>query len=269
MTIGQSSVLDDMDDEQWQGLIRAFDCAKDFRVVGEFATEIMHALRPADDSEEHDTRKSNLQRDRFKYRRDQLLITVQFTSTSEIQNILIWCWAIFERYIHIAFGAPKGEDVVRRMTTMVAPTKFQLEESKKPKPRYVLELRTIRRMIQKADNMDQRLTAVLGIRWTQSTSRNSFPARTLKETVSSAGPWCGNVATATATATDTVSTSTPRAATPVSTDTQVQKGRPQLVARCQQKPTALKRHHVIICTRGNFDSLGYERQCEGGLGGRG
>jgi len=37
---------DDMDDEQWLRLIRAFDGAKDFRVAGD-ATDIFHALRLA------------------------------------------------------------------------------------------------------------------------------------------------------------------------------------------------------------------------------
>ena len=43
-------------------------------------------------------------------------------------------------------------------------TKFQLEESKKPNPRYVLELHTIRGMIQEADNMDKGLRTVLGFK---------------------------------------------------------------------------------------------------------
>ncbi|KAH8981615.1 hypothetical protein EDB86DRAFT_2975264 [Lactarius hatsudake] len=60
-----------------------------------------------------------------------------------------------ERYIHIAFAALRKEDVVRRMFNMMASTKCQLEECKKPNPRYVLELHTIRGMIQEADNMDK------------------------------------------------------------------------------------------------------------------
>jgi len=46
----------------------------------------------------------------------------------------------------------------------MACTKFQLEESKKPSPRYALELRTIRGMIQEADNMDKGLRTVLGLK---------------------------------------------------------------------------------------------------------
>ena len=46
----------------------------------------------------------------------------------------------------------------------MASTKVQLEELKKPDPRYVLELHTIRGMIQEADCMDKGLRAVLGIR---------------------------------------------------------------------------------------------------------
>ena len=46
----------------------------------------------------------------------------------------------------------------------MASTKFQLEESKKPNPRYVLELHTIRGMIQEADNMDKGLRTVLGFK---------------------------------------------------------------------------------------------------------
>ncbi|KAF8274769.1 hypothetical protein EI94DRAFT_1695884 [Lactarius quietus] len=60
-----------------------------------------------------------------------------------------------ERYMHIAFAALRKEDVVRRMFAMMASTKFQLEECKKPNPRYVLELHTIRGMKQEAENMDR------------------------------------------------------------------------------------------------------------------
>ncbi|KAH9028509.1 hypothetical protein EDB84DRAFT_1563086 [Lactarius hengduanensis] len=222
MTIGPSSVPDDVDDDQWQGLIRVFDRAKDFRVVGEFATEIMHAFSA---DEEHETALPSLRNlhvqpmhmhgplkdfvESFVTRRRLSSHPVQINSpyigrpTAEevesakrqvqvqkrsafnrfkrvvgrppipdsaiheyIRNLeyldIVLC--NIERYIHIAFGALKDEDVVRRMFTMMAPTKFQLEESKKPKPRYVLEPRAIRGMIQEADNMDQRLMAVLGVR---------------------------------------------------------------------------------------------------------
>jgi hypothetical protein len=43
----------------------------------------------------------------------------------------------------------------------MASAKCQLEELKRPNPRYVLELHTIRGMIQEADNMDKGLKAVL------------------------------------------------------------------------------------------------------------
>jgi hypothetical protein len=43
----------------------------------------------------------------------------------------------------------------------MASVKFQLEELKKPNPRIVLELHTIRGMIQEADNMDKGLKAVI------------------------------------------------------------------------------------------------------------
>ena len=43
----------------------------------------------------------------------------------------------------------------------MASVKIQIEELKKPNPRYVLELHTIRGMIQEADNMDKGLKAVL------------------------------------------------------------------------------------------------------------
>jgi hypothetical protein len=46
----------------------------------------------------------------------------------------------------------------------MASAKFQLDESKKPNPRYVLELHTIRGMIQEADNMDKGLRTVLGFK---------------------------------------------------------------------------------------------------------
>ncbi|KAH9057894.1 hypothetical protein EDB87DRAFT_915041 [Lactarius vividus] len=223
MTIGPSSVPDDMDDEQWQGHIRVFDGAKDFRVVGKFATEIMHALRPAD--REHNTILPSLRNlhvqpmymhgplkdsiESFVIRRRLSSHPVQIKSPSigrpmaeEVESakrqVQVQKRSAFDRfrgvvggppvpnnanheyirnleyldmglgnikrYIHIAFGALKDEDV-RKMFTMMAPTKFQLEESKKPKPRYVLDLRTIRGMIQEADHMYQRLTAAaLGVR---------------------------------------------------------------------------------------------------------
>jgi hypothetical protein len=46
----------------------------------------------------------------------------------------------------------------------MASTKFQLEESKKPNPRYVLDLHSIRGMIQEADDMDKDLRAVLSLK---------------------------------------------------------------------------------------------------------
>jgi hypothetical protein len=50
-TEGPSTVSDDMDDEQWLRLIRAFGGAKDLRVASELATDLSRALRLAD--EEH------------------------------------------------------------------------------------------------------------------------------------------------------------------------------------------------------------------------
>jgi hypothetical protein len=46
----------------------------------------------------------------------------------------------------------------------MASARAQLEELTKPNPRYVLELHTIRGMIQEADNIDKSLRTVLGIR---------------------------------------------------------------------------------------------------------
>ena len=46
----------------------------------------------------------------------------------------------------------------------MASTKFQLEESKKPNPRYLLEYHTIRGMVQEADNMDKGLRSILGFK---------------------------------------------------------------------------------------------------------
>ncbi|KAI0249895.1 hypothetical protein BJV78DRAFT_1224130 [Lactifluus subvellereus] len=83
-----------------------------------------------------------------------------------------------EQYIHIAYATLKKDDVVRRMFTMMASTKVQLEEMHKPNPRYILELHTIRGMIQEADNMDKGLKTVLGFGTRQSTvaSGNGPPA---------------------------------------------------------------------------------------------
>lgn len=44
-----SSGQDDMDGEQWLKIIRTFRDAKDFRVAGELATDILRALGPADE----------------------------------------------------------------------------------------------------------------------------------------------------------------------------------------------------------------------------
>lgn len=46
----------------------------------------------------------------------------------------------------------------------MASARAQLEELKKPNPRYVLELHSIRSMIKEADNMDKGLKIVLGTR---------------------------------------------------------------------------------------------------------
>jgi len=66
-----------------------------------------------------------------------------------------------EKYIHFAFAVLKKEEIVERMFTMMASVKIQMEELKKPNPRYVLELHAIRGMIQEVDNMDKGLKAVL------------------------------------------------------------------------------------------------------------
>jgi hypothetical protein len=47
-TTEPSSVQDDVGGEQWLGLIRAFGCAKYFRVTGEHVTDILCALRSED-----------------------------------------------------------------------------------------------------------------------------------------------------------------------------------------------------------------------------
>ena len=51
-TAGSSTVSDDIDDEQWLGLIRAFGGAKELRVASELATDISRALRLADEGHE-------------------------------------------------------------------------------------------------------------------------------------------------------------------------------------------------------------------------
>ena len=60
----------------------------------------------------------------------------------------------------------------------MASTKVQLDEMRKPNPRYILELHTIRGMIQEADNMDKGLKTVLGFGMRQPTvaSGNGPPA---------------------------------------------------------------------------------------------
>ena len=50
-TTGSSSVPDDMDAEQWVRLMLAFRSAKDFRVAGECATDILRALHSADEGQ--------------------------------------------------------------------------------------------------------------------------------------------------------------------------------------------------------------------------
>jgi hypothetical protein len=58
----------------------------------------------------------------------------------------------------------------------MASAKSQLEELKKPNPRYVLELHTIRGMIQEADNMDKGLKAVLQRIQAQMMPRDGVPS---------------------------------------------------------------------------------------------
>jgi hypothetical protein len=58
----------------------------------------------------------------------------------------------------------------------MASAKSQLEELKKPNPRYVLELHTIRGMIQEADNMDKGLKAVLQRIQAQTMPRDGVPS---------------------------------------------------------------------------------------------
>jgi hypothetical protein len=117
----------------------------------------------------------------------------------------------------------------------MASTKFQLEESKKPNPRYILELHTIRGMIQEACNMDKGLRVVLGFKVaaqenlpapqqpqqppsmgpSPSSAQPAPPAMppvtvgttvTTKETVSSAGPWRDDIDTHLATGSDNLYT---------------------------------------------------------------
>ena len=58
----------------------------------------------------------------------------------------------------------------------MASAKCQLEELKKPNPRYALELHTIRGMIQEADNMDKGLKAVLQGIQAQTVPRDGVPS---------------------------------------------------------------------------------------------
>ncbi|KAH8979591.1 hypothetical protein EDB86DRAFT_2835793 [Lactarius hatsudake] len=120
---------------------------------------------------------SRLQRDGLKIRGKPLSIIVHFdwvagspVPGSEIpeyiRNLehLDMVLGNIERYIHLAFAALGRGDVVLRMFSMMTSTKYQLEECKKPNPRYVLELHTIRGMCQEADSMDKGLRTVLGLR---------------------------------------------------------------------------------------------------------
>jgi hypothetical protein len=57
----------------------------------------------------------------------------------------------------------------------MASTKFQLEENKKLNPRYLLELHTIKGMIQEADSMDKGLRTVLHLKAAPAQSHPSVP----------------------------------------------------------------------------------------------
>ncbi|KAI9440232.1 hypothetical protein BJY52DRAFT_1217180 [Lactarius psammicola] len=233
-TIGPSSVPDDVDDEQWLRPIRTFDGARDLRVSGQLATDILRALRPADEGRTivlpalrnlyvqksmynlgplRNSVKSFVTQRRLSSHPVQVFssesgsilaveaIPIRWPTAEEVRAAKRWVdeqrrtafnrnfegvvdspapesntpeyirnlehldtvLGNIEKYIHIAFAALKKEDVVRRMFAMMAPTKFQLEESKKPNPRYVLELPTIRGMVQEADNMDKGIRTVLGL----------------------------------------------------------------------------------------------------------
>ncbi|KAH9012696.1 hypothetical protein EDB85DRAFT_2037195 [Lactarius pseudohatsudake] len=239
-----------MDDEQWLRLICAFDGAKDFRVAGDHAADILRALRSANEGHEtvlpslrnlylqgpvsiyellRDSVRSFLTQRRLSGRPIQAYspesmfasltqggvnvtapssiltqsagaIPIRRPTTKEVASAKRWVedqrriafhhnfdgvapvpeseipkyirklehldmvLGNIERYIHIAFAALRKEDVVRRMFNMMASTKCQLEECKKPNPRYVLELHTIQGMIQEAENMDKGLRTVLGLK---------------------------------------------------------------------------------------------------------
>ncbi|KAH9958561.1 hypothetical protein BC827DRAFT_1269411 [Russula dissimulans] len=71
--------------------------------------------------------------------------------------------ANIEKYIHFSFAALKKEVVVRRMFSMMASSKFQLDELKKPKPRTALKRHAFWDMIQEADNMDKCLRTVASL----------------------------------------------------------------------------------------------------------
>ncbi|KAH9178377.1 hypothetical protein EDB89DRAFT_2239613 [Lactarius sanguifluus] len=228
---GPSRVPDDIDDEQWLGPIRAFDSIKSFHLAGDLATDILRALRSAEEGDKivlPSLRSLHVQEPRFLHgplrdsvqsfvtqrRHSGRPILVNFSLAESIRSTPIrrptkeevvsakrWVeeerrtafnhsfgvasspvpeseipeyirnlerldmvLANIERYIHIAFAALRKEDVVRRMFNMMASTKCQLEECKKPNPRYVLELHTIRGMIREADNMDKGLRTVLGLK---------------------------------------------------------------------------------------------------------
>ncbi|KAI9451044.1 hypothetical protein BJY52DRAFT_1419288 [Lactarius psammicola] len=237
-TIGPSIVPDDVDDEQWLGLIRAFDGARDLRVSGQLAIDMLRALRPADEGHTivlpalrnlyvqesvhnlgplRDSMESFVTQRRLSSHPVRVYpssesgsiltqsagpVPIRRPTTEEVNFAKRWVderrrtafgrsfegvagspipeseipeyirrlegldmvLGNIERYIHIAFAALNSEDVVRRMFAMMAPTKFQLEESKRPNPRYVLELHTIQRMTQEADNMDKGLRTALGLK---------------------------------------------------------------------------------------------------------
>lgn len=227
------SLPDDMVDEQWLRLIRAFDGAKDFYVADEIGIDIMHALQSSDEghksalpalqnlcvqgpilthrpmgalvesfvtqcrlsghpvqifyvswatAEEVSSAKRWVEgQKRLAFHRSFDGVQGSSVPESEIQEYtrklehLDMLLSNIEEYIHIAFAALGKEDVVRRMFTMMASTKFQLEENKKLNPRYVLELHTIRGMIQEAGSMDKGLRTALHLKAAPAQSNPSVP----------------------------------------------------------------------------------------------
>ncbi|KAI9440128.1 hypothetical protein H4582DRAFT_1578964 [Lactarius indigo] len=99
--IRPSSVPDNVDDQQWRGLIRAFDGVKDFRVTGKLTIDIIRALNPADEGE-----KVVLPALRYIYAQERTAVDPPLASQDSVKLFLAQR-QLSNRPVGIYYGSPQ------------------------------------------------------------------------------------------------------------------------------------------------------------------